>query len=153
MGPTRQAAKNRKDGSGKSLKGRGGRNIKVDADRAIGADATADLEERQSVGSDAAGESISHSALGEPDFPVTSTTTDYLSLRLKATRALEKLCDSDATPANVRAQAARTLLELVGAIGARSKRDEDQDLNDTTLEPERMTLQDIDRELLRLGQV
>ena len=153
MGPARQAAKNRKNGSRESSKGRRGRNVKVDANCAVGADATANLATGQSVGSDAASQGISHTALGEPDLPVNSTTTDYISLRLKAVLALEKLLDDPAAPANVRASAARTLLELVGAIGGRVKREEDQDLNDLSLEPETMTLQDIDRELLRLGEV
>jgi hypothetical protein len=153
MGQARQAAKNRKNGSCESFKGRGGRNIKADANRAIGADTTADLATGQPVGSNAVGEGISHTALGKPDLSVNSTTINYISLRLKAIRALEILCDSDATPPNVRASAARTLLELVGAIGGRAKREEDQDLNDLSLEPETMTLQDIDRELLRLGEV
>jgi hypothetical protein len=74
-------------------------------------------------------------------------------LRLKAETALEKLLDEPAAPANVRASAARTLLELVGAIGAKAKGASDQELNDKDLEPETMTLADIDRELQRLGQV
>jgi hypothetical protein len=72
---------------------------------------------------------------------------------LKATSALEALCDSDNTPPNVRASAARTLLELVGAIGSKAKREEDQELDGLSLEPETMTLADINRELERLGQV
>jgi hypothetical protein len=153
MGPARQAAKNRKVRGRQGSKSRGGRNVEVDADRAVGAGATADLGERQPVGSDAIGEGISHTGLGKPNFSVTSTPTDYLSLRLKAVLALEKLLDDPAAPANVRASAARTLLELVGAIGGRAKREGDQDLNDLSLEPETMSLQDIDRELLRLGEV
>ena len=44
----------------------------------------------------------------------TDQTEKYRTLRLKAEAALERLVDAEATPANVRASAARTLLELVG---------------------------------------
>jgi hypothetical protein len=73
-------------------------------------------------------------------------------LRLKAEAALEQLCEGDSTPPNVRAAAARTLLELTGAIGAR-KREEDQSLAGSGLEPEALTIDDIDREITRLGEV
>jgi hypothetical protein len=74
-------------------------------------------------------------------------------LRLKAEVALENLLDEPTAPPNVRAAAARTLLELVGAIGARSKREDDQGLRDDGFEPESMTLADIEREIDRLGRV
>jgi hypothetical protein len=73
-------------------------------------------------------------------------------LRGKAEAALEKLCDDPLTPPNVRASAARTILELTGAIGSR-KREEDQVDAQLGLEPEAMTLDDIEREILRLGPV
>jgi hypothetical protein len=71
---------------------------------------------------------------------------------LKAEAALVELCESRSTPPNVRAAAARTLLELTGAIGAR-KRDEDQGLTGSWLEPETLTLEAIDAEISRLGEV
>jgi hypothetical protein len=74
-------------------------------------------------------------------------------LRLKAETALEQLCDNKRTPPNVRAAAARTLLELVGAIGAGRKREEDQGASAEGLEPETLSLDDIDRELRKVGEV
>jgi hypothetical protein len=71
---------------------------------------------------------------------------------LKAEAALEELCEAGSTPPNVRAAAARTLLELVGAIGAR-KREQDQEFTRDGLEPEAMTVDDIDREINKLGEV
>ena len=72
---------------------------------------------------------------------------------MKAEVALEALCDSPRTPPNVRAAAARTLLELVGAIGAGRKRESDQEVSNGVLEPEALSLADIDRELKQLGEV
>jgi hypothetical protein len=70
---------------------------------------------------------------------------------LKAETALEVLVADDSCPPNVRAAAARTLLELVGAIGAKApKHEADQGLDDG-LEPESLSLADIDRELRRLS--
>jgi hypothetical protein len=123
------------------------------ADRAGGIDPAANLPTSGPVVADAASKGLEDAKLGEANNPVGTTTTRYLGLRLKAELALEKLLDEPAAPANVRASAARTLLELVGAIGVKAKREGDQDLNDLSLEPETMTLQDIDRELLRLGEV
>lgn len=75
----------------------------------------------------------------------------YSRLRLKAETALESLVVDDSCPPNVRAAAARTLLELVGAIGAKApKHEADQGLDDS-LEPESLSLADIDRELSRLS--
>jgi hypothetical protein len=76
----------------------------------------------------------------------------YQRLRLKAEAALEELCEDAGAPPNVRAAAARTLLELTGAIGAR-KREEDQDHARNGLDPEALTLDDIDREISRIGEV
>ena len=77
----------------------------------------------------------------------------YRSLRLKAETALEALVVDDSCPPNVRAAAARTLLELVGAIGAKApKHEAEQGLDDAGLEPEGLSLADIDRELRRLSQ-
>jgi hypothetical protein len=72
---------------------------------------------------------------------------------LKAEAALEQLVANPRTPANVRAASARTLLELVGAIGSGRKREQDQDLNGNGLEPELLSLDDINREIGKLGEV
>ena len=57
--------------------------------------------------------------------------------------------DDEGSPPNVRAVAARTLLELVGAIGARRKTEQEQRLEDS-LDPDSLSLGDIDRELSKL---
>ena len=75
-----------------------------------------------------------------------------ISLRVKAETALEYLCISEDVPAAVRERAARTLLELVGALGPHAKPEADQWLTDGGLEPESLSLADIDRELGRLGR-
>jgi hypothetical protein len=77
----------------------------------------------------------------------------YRGLRLKAEAALEMLITNPRTPANVRAASARTLLELVGAIGSGRKREPDQALDANGLEPELLSLDDIDREIGKLGEV
>ena len=67
-------------------------------------------------------------------------------MRLKAEAALEKLIDpNEIVPPNVRAAAVRTALELVGAIGARAKGQQDQDDMDADLDPETLSIEDIDR--------
>ena len=76
-------------------------------------------------------------------------TTRNSALRDKAVAALEFLVGNSKTPPNVRAMVARTLLELVGAIGPRSKGEQSQDV--TSLEPEHLTLEAINRELARLN--
>ena len=47
----------------------------------------------------------------------------------------------------------RTALELVGAIGARSKEQRDQEDTLGELDPERLSVADIDREIGKLGRV
>jgi hypothetical protein len=74
-------------------------------------------------------------------------------LRLKAEAALEQLVTNEDTPPNVRAASARTLLELVGAIGSGRKREADQDVSSNGLEPELLSLDDIERELRQVGEV
>jgi len=78
---------------------------------------------------------------------------NYRSLRLKAEAALELLITAKGVPANVRAAAVRTALELVGAIGARSKDQRDQEDSADDLDPERLSIEDIDREIAKLGRV
>ena len=77
----------------------------------------------------------------------------YRSLRLKAEAALEILITAPGVPANVRAAAVRTALELVGAIGSRAKDQRDQEDSADELDPERLSVEDIDREITKLGRV
>jgi hypothetical protein len=63
------------------------------------------------------------------------------------------LVTAEGVPANVRASAVRTALELVGAIGPRSKDQRDQEDADAALDPERLSVEDIDREIAKLGRV
>ena len=91
-------------------------------------------------------------SLGDRDETINQTKR-YQGLRLKAEAALEMLITAKGVPANVRASAVRTALELVGAIGARSKEQRDQEDADGTLDPERLTVADIDREIGKLGRV
>lgn len=79
--------------------------------------------------------------------------TDYLGLRLKAEAALELLITAKGVPANVRASAVRTALELVGAIGSKAKGQQDQEDSASDLDPERLSVEDIDREIAKLGPV
>ena len=72
---------------------------------------------------------------------------------MKAEAALERLVEAPGVPANVRASAVRTALELVGAIGARAKEQRDQEDAEGTLDPERLSIADIDREIGKLGRV
>ena len=78
---------------------------------------------------------------------------NYRCLRLKAEAALELLVTAKGVPPNVRAAAVRTALELVGAIGARSKDQRDQEDADGALDPESLSVADIDREIGKLGRV
>ncbi len=67
--------------------------------------------------------------------------------------ALERLVEPGArVPPNVVAQAARTLLEATGAL-KRSKAQPDQEVEALDLDPEAMTLEDIEQEILRTGRV
>jgi hypothetical protein len=102
------------------------------------------------MGSDAVCESVDDRQLAQFNQAV---TTSYSGLRLKAERALELLVTADGVPANVRAAAVRTALELVGAIGARAKAQADQDDRVDELDPERLSIEDIDREIGKLGRV
>ena len=101
------------------------------------------------MGSDAVRESVDDRQLAQSNQAV----TNYTGLRLKAETALEKLIEAPGVPANVRASAVRTALELVGAIGARSKDQRDQENADGVLDPERLSVEDIDREINKLGRV
>jgi hypothetical protein len=101
------------------------------------------------MGSHAVRESLDDRQLAQSD----QTVTSYTGLRLKAERALELLVTADGVPANVRAAAVRTALELVGAIGSKAKDQQDQDDKADELDSERLSIEDIDREIGKLGRV
>jgi hypothetical protein len=102
------------------------------------------------MGPDPARQSLANPSLATPH--PNPETARYRGLRLKAETALEQLLSEVSVPSNVRAAAARTLLELVGAIGAKApKHEAEQGLDDNGLEPESLSLADIDRELRRLS--
>jgi hypothetical protein len=77
----------------------------------------------------------------------------YRRLRLKAEAALEVLISAKGVPPNVRAAAVRTALELVGAIGSKAKSQRDQDDRADDLDPETLSIEDIDRAIRELGRV
>ena len=126
-------------GNGRGAKPRGASRI----------DQAADLSAGERMGSDTVRESVDDRQLAQSYQAVAS----YLGLRLKAEAALEKLITAPGVPANVRASAVRTALELVGAIGARSKDQRDQEDADAALDPESLSVADIDREIGKLGRV
>jgi hypothetical protein len=101
------------------------------------------------MGPHAVRESVDDRQLAKSDQAVTS----YSGLRLKAEAALEVLITATGVPANVRAAAVRTALELVGAIGSRAKAQSDQEDRADDLDPERLSVEDIDREIAKLGRV
>ena len=81
------------------------------------------------------------------------TVEIHARLRLKAEAALELLIEAQGVPANVRAAAVRTALELVGAIGSKAKAQQNQDDRGNDLDPETLSIEDIDREIAKLGPV
>lgn len=84
--------------------------------------------------------------LAKPNSSTITKTKHYQRLRGKAETALEKLVSDVDTPSNVRVASARILLELVGAIGAKApKHEQEQGLEDEGLEPETLSLADIER--------
>ena len=155
MGARGQAVKDRK------VSGKGGRVSRGNGRGPIGghtvrADEAADVSERKRLDEDETGASLDQwaSGLREPDSSIKSTREKiYERLRLRAEAALEILVTAPGVPANVRASAVRTALELVGAIGARSKDQRDQEDADGTLDPEHLSVEDIDREITKLGRV
>lgn len=99
-------------------------------------------------------ETTSEGALGSSASALGSVDTRKKTLRRLAEDTLKEILESSSSPAATRASAARTLLELTGAIG-RSKTDDisASDIPDF----ENMTAEDIDRELImlrrKLGEV
>jgi hypothetical protein len=119
---------------------------------AVRADADAGLSAGERSEQAANGKSLGHRSV--VDFDETNSQAErYTALRLKAEAALELLVNAPGVPANVRAAAVRTALELVGAIGARSKDQRDQEDSADDLDPERLSIEDIDREIDKLGRV
>lgn len=112
-------------------------------------DQASSLPTGERLGPYAVRESLDDRQLAQVDQAI----TNYTGLRLKAEAALELLIIAPGVPANVRASAVRTALELVGAIGARSKEQRDQEDRADDLDPERLSIADIDREIAKLGRV
>lgn len=155
MGARGQALKDRKvGGKGRRVPRSNGRG--PIAGHTVRTDEVADVPERKRLDEDEAGAGLDQRASGlrEPDSSIKSTRNKiYERLRLKAESALEKLITAPGVPANVRASAVRTALELVGAIGSRSKDQRDQEDAAIDLDPERLSITDIDREIGKLGRV
>ncbi len=76
---------------------------------------------------------------------------DYLGLQRDAVDALSKLLKDDKTPAAVRASLIRTALELSGAIGPGRRDAVSADVPE--FDASRMSAEDIDAEIARLGVV
>ena len=146
MGQARKASANR---AKRGVQGGGGRRAVANAGARI--DQAPRVSPGQRLDTDTIGEGVADGRVAEPGQAI--ETTNYSGLRLKAEAALEKLITAPGVPANVRASAVRTALELVGAIGARSKDQRDQEDADAALDPERLTVADIDREIGKLGRV
>jgi hypothetical protein len=155
MGARGQAAKDRKVSSKSGGVSRGDGRGPI-ARHTARIDAVADVPEGGRLDENEIGEGLDQrtSGLREPDSSIKSTREKiYERLRLKAEAALERLVEAPGVPANVRASAVRTALELVGAIGVRSKDQRDQEDADGVLDPERLSIEDIDREIHKLGRV
>ena len=144
MGSKRQAAEHGADGG---VQGRSRRGQSSAAASRADAHGGVSAGERLDAGQD--GEGVEHAGVVDADARLKS----YRRLRLKAEAALELLITANGVPANVRAAAVRTALELVGAIGAKAKAQEEQELSGDELDPETLTIEGIDREIHRLGRV
>lgn len=112
-------------------------------------DQASSISAGERMGPHAVRKGVDDRQLAQSDQAVTS----YSALRLKAEAALEILIEAPGVPANVRAAAIRTALELVGAIGSRSKDQRDQEDRADDLDPERLSIEDIDRAIKELGRV
>ena len=131
-----------------------GRNGRGPIARAIvGADQAPRVSPGERLDEGQAGEGVGYGSLASANVAAADETRNYSGLRLKAEAALELLITAPGVPANVRASAVRTALELVGAIGARSKDQRDQEDADAALDPESLSVADIDREIGKLGRV
>jgi hypothetical protein len=143
----RKVAEQRKGRSRQGRQGRSGRG--KSASRAIRADADAGVSTGERLDADQVGEGLGNGSLAQSNQRLAA----YSRLRLKAETALEILISADGVPANVRASAVRTALELVGAIGSKAKDQRDQEDSADDLDPERLSIEDIDRAIRELGRV
>ena len=150
MGSPRKAPAKRAKRGVQGGNGRGQRRTAVNR-----ADADAGLSAGERSNTHANGALLGNGGLADADETdnQTSQARRYAGLRLKAERALSVLIDAPGVPANVRSAAIRTALELVGAIGARSKDQRSDNEDNLELDPERLTIEDIDREIGKLGRV
>ena len=145
MGQARKASAVRAKRKVQSCGGRG-----AVASRASRIDQASGLSAGERMGPHAVREGVDDRQLAQFNQAV---TTSYSGLRLKAEAALEKLVEAPGVPPNVRAAAVRTALELVGAIGSRAKDQREQEDRADDLDPERLSIEDIDREISKLGRV
>jgi hypothetical protein len=153
MGARGSAAKDGKvsRSPGRTKGRRSRRAIPASADRIA---QVAGVSEGQRLDADADREGVDlATGLREPNSSIISTVEIYRRLRWKAEAALEKLVEAPGVPANVRAAAVRTALELVGAIGSRAKDQRDQEDRADDLDPEQLSIEDIDREIKATGRV
>ena len=144
MGKARKAAAVRKNGGVQSRSRRG-----PIASAASRTDQVDGVSTGERLDAKPHGEGLGNGSVASID----ETNTRYKGLRLKAETALELLITAKGVPPNVRAAAVRTALELVGAIGPRSKDQRDQEDSADELDPERLSIEDIDREIHKLGRV
>jgi len=144
MGKAGKASVDRKNGG---VQGRSGRGPTASA--ASRTDQADGVPAGQRLDAQPHGEGVGNGSVASVD----ETNLRYRGLRLKAESALELLVTAPNVPANVRAAAVRTALELVGAIGSRAKDQRDQDDRADDLDPERLSVEDIDREIAKLGRV
>ena len=140
MAQARKAPKHRQNRRVSKGNGRGSV-----ASSAARIDEVADLSSGERLDAKAVGEGVDDGQLDQPG-------QKYSRLRVKAEAALEMLLDTPSVPPNVRAAAIRTALELVGAIGAKAKGQQDQYDSDGELDPEMLTIEAIDREIAKLGR-
>jgi hypothetical protein len=146
-----QARKTPTNGKGRRDQSSSGR--RPIAKRANGAGAVVDLPQCELVDAHTSGEGVGDRRLDDPGETNKGSRDRYGGLRLKAEAALEILITAEGVPANVRAAAVRTALELVGAIGGRSKDQRDQEDRADDLDPEQLSIEDIDRAIKETGRV
>lgn len=144
MGSKRQAAEERAHTGAK-----GGNGRRAEPSGGSGVDQVAGVQAGERLDEDQAGEGVEHLGVDAAN----ARHKRYFGLRLKAEAALELLVTAPGVPANVRASAVRTALELVGAIGSKAKDQQEQELTGDDLDPETLTIEGIDKEIAKLGRV
>jgi hypothetical protein len=147
----RKASANGKDGA-KRRRVQSGDGRRPIASAVSGADTVAGVSARKRLDAGQDGASVGDRSLASADETVIASR-NYSGLRLKAEAALEILITAPGVPANVRAAAVRTALELVGAIGSRAKDQRDQEDRADDLDPEQLSIEDIDRAIRETGRV